>query len=87
MLDIKKSDMISRLDLWIKKEEERKLKQFKELLSLWLGINLQNSHDKQWTIGGRTYTIADAAEIRANIEFWKRLAGHWQPARRAKETY
>ena len=47
-------------------------------LALWLDADAKVAGRQQWTYQGRTFTAADAGEIRANIEFWdqqcKRLA-------------
>ncbi|MBN2321288.1 MAG: hypothetical protein JXR49_19570 [Acidobacteria bacterium] len=47
-------------------------------LALWMEADAQVAKNQQWSYQGRTYTKADAGEIRANIEFWdkqcKRLA-------------
>lgn len=44
-------------------------------LALWLDLDakLAARPDQQYTVQGRTYTIADRGEIRANIEFWDRM--------------
>lgn len=39
-------------------------------LALWLDADAKVSTRQSHTINGRTFTAADAGEIRANIDYW-----------------
>lgn len=41
-------------------------------LALWLEADRRVSTGQAWSHQGRTFSRADAGEIRANIEFWDR---------------
>lgn len=44
--------------------------QAEEQLALWLEADSKVALNQQWSYQGRSYTKADAGQIRANIEFW-----------------
>lgn len=46
------------------------LQQAETQLALWLDADSKVSQRQSWSNQGRTYTAADALEIRNNIEFW-----------------
>jgi hypothetical protein len=46
------------------------LEQAEAQLKLWMDADSKVAQNQQWTYQGRTYTRADAEQIRANIEFW-----------------
>jgi hypothetical protein len=46
------------------------LQQAEAQLALWLDADAKVSQRQQWTYQGRAFSVADAGEIRANIEFW-----------------
>ena len=48
------------------------LQQAEAQLKLWMDADAKVSQRQQWTNQGRTFTVADAGEVRANIEFWDR---------------
>lgn len=45
-----------------------------EQLILWLAADAAVASGQSYTIGGRSFTRANSAEIRQNIEFWDRKA-------------
>jgi hypothetical protein len=48
--------------------------QAEQHLQEWLNLDLQLAArpDGQYTVQGRTYVLADRAEIRANIDYWQK---------------
>lgn len=46
------------------------LAQAEAQLSLWLDADAKVSQRQMWSHQGRSFSAADAGEIRANIEFW-----------------
>ena len=46
------------------------LQQAETQLALWLDADAKVAQRQSWQHQGRTYTAADAGEIRQNIEFW-----------------
>ena len=46
------------------------LTQAEAQLTLWLAADQAVATNQSYTISGRTYTRADAAAIRANVEYW-----------------
>ena len=47
------------------------LTQAREHLNAWLQADIATATGKQYKIGSRTLTRADAAEIRERISFWE----------------
>jgi Family of unknown function (DUF6148) len=50
------------------------LQQAETQLALWLEADAKVAANQAWTYQGRTYTRADAEQIRLNIEFWDKQA-------------
>ncbi len=48
------------------------LSQAQTHLDAWLAADLATANGQAYTIGGRSLTRADAAEIRTNILMWER---------------
>jgi hypothetical protein len=49
------------------------LAQAEQHLNEWLAADLAVAKGQAYSIGGRTFTRADAREIRENIRFWQQM--------------
>ena len=55
-------------------------------LSAWLEAELEVTTHQSYTIGSRSLTKADLADIRQQIEFWKNEVARLEKHRKARRT-